>query len=170
LKFDFGHEGAGNKLSVTYCIDVSCEAAPAGKGSINWVFKAGNDRCEIQVTEGAVPNCGISSDLCHPSCPAVDSSSSGGDIGGNGSTGGNSGNGGNGSGPKNLNNDPDAGSAGDGSESNKSWIPVVASILGVAGVFALAGVSYKVVAEKNAAASAAAVGDALSLSSADTPL
>ena len=182
LKFDFGHEGTGNKLSVTYCIDVSCEAAPAGEGSINWVFKAGNDRCEIQVTEGAVPNCGVSSDLCHPSCPADDSSSSIG--GGNGSTGGNSGNGGsssgggnggNGVGPKKLNSDPDAGSARDGSQSSKSWTPMVASIVGVAGVVALAGVTYKVVAQKNAAAAAAAaaaasVGDASSISSADTPI
>jgi hypothetical protein len=158
LKFDFGHEGAGNKLSVTYCIDVSCEAAPAGKGSINWVFKAGNDRCEIQVTEGAIPNCGVSSDLCHPSCPADDSSSGS----GQGS------NGGNGGGPKKLNNDPAELEVTSGSESNKSWTPVVASILGVAGVVALAGVTYKVVAQKNAAAAAAAlVADAFSISSAD---
>ena len=34
------------------------------------LFKAGNDRCEIQVTEGAIPNCGVSNDLCSPSCPA----------------------------------------------------------------------------------------------------
>jgi hypothetical protein len=47
---------------------------------------------------------------------------------------------------------------------------VVASILGVAGVFALAGVTYKVVAQKNAAAAASAVGDASSLSSVETPL
>jgi hypothetical protein len=48
---------------------------------------------------------------------------------------------------------------------------VVASILGVAGVVALAGVTYKVVAQKNAAAAAAATGgDAASLSSVDTPL
>jgi hypothetical protein len=185
LKFDFGHTGAGNTLSVTYCIDVSCEAAPAGEGSINWVFKAGNDRCEIQVTEGAIPNCGVSSDLCHPSCPADDSSSS---VGGNGSSGGNGSNGGNSSngsssssgggkggnegGPKKLNNDPEAGSVGDGSQSNKSRTPVVASIVGVAGMVALAGVTYKVVAQKNAAAAAAAAlgGDASSISSADTPL
>jgi len=49
LKYDFGHSGSGNQLSVTYCFDVSCEAAPAGEGSINWVLKAGNDRCEIEV-------------------------------------------------------------------------------------------------------------------------
>jgi hypothetical protein len=47
---------------------------------------------------------------------------------------------------------------------------MVASILGVAGVVALAGVTYKVVAQKNAAAAAAAGGDAASLSSIDTPL
>jgi hypothetical protein len=47
---------------------------------------------------------------------------------------------------------------------------VVASILGVAGVVALAGVTYKVVAQKNAAAAAATGGDAASLSSVDTPL
>jgi hypothetical protein len=158
LKFDFGHEGAGSKLSVTYCIDVSCEAAPAGEGSINWVFKAGNDRCDIQVTEGAIPNCGVSSDLCHPSCSAGDSSSSSG-----------GGNGGNVGGPKKLNSDPDAGSAEDGSKSKKSRIPMVASIVGVAGVVALAGVTYKVVAQKNSAA-AALGGDASSISSADTPL
>jgi hypothetical protein len=161
LKFDFGHEGTGSQLSVTYCIDVSCEAAPAGEGSINWVFKAGNDRCDIQVTEGAVPNCGVSSDLCHPSCSAGDSSSS--------SSGGNIGSGGNVGGPKKLNSDPDAGSAVDGSESKKSRIPKVASIVGVAGVVALVGVTYKVVAQKNSAA-AALGGDASSISSANTPL
>jgi hypothetical protein len=131
---------------VTYCIDVSCEAAPAGEGSINWVFKAGNGRCEIQMTEGAIPNCGVSSDLCHPSCPADDSSSSGGGNGGNGNNGG---------GPKKLNNDPAESKVASGSKSNKRWTPVVASILGVAGVVALAGVTYKVVAQKNAAAAAA---------------
>jgi hypothetical protein len=188
LKFDFGHTGAGNTLSVTYCIDVSCEAAPAGEGSINWVFKAGNDRCEIQVTEGAIPNCGVSSDLCHPSCPADDSSSSGGGNGsnggnggnggssnsggGNGSTGGSGDNSGNGDGPTNLNTDPAESKVASGSESNKSWVPIVASILGVAGVVALAGVTYKVVAQQNAAAAAAAAagGDWSSLSSADTPV
>jgi hypothetical protein len=144
LKFDFGHEGAGNTLSVTYCIDVSCEAAPAGEGSINWVFKAGNDRCEIQVSEGAIPNCGISSDLCHPSCPADDTSSSGAGNGGNGSNGGNGGS--NSGGPKKLSNEPAESGVTSGPESNKSWTPMVASILGVAGVVALAGVTYKVVA------------------------
>ena len=167
LKFDFGHEGAGNTLSVTYCIDVSCEAATAGEGSINWVFKAGNDRCEIQVLEGAIPNCGISSDLCHPSCPADDTSSSGAGNGGNGSNGGNSGS--NSGGPKKLSNEPAESGVTSGPESNKSWTPVVASILGVAGVVALAGVTYKVVAQQNAVA-AAAGGDASSISSVDTPL
>jgi hypothetical protein len=160
LKFDFGHTGSGDQLSVTYCVDVACEATPAGKGAINWVLKSGNDRCEIQVTEGAIPNCGVSSDLCHPSCPA-DDSSSGGSKGGDRIDGGS----------KSVNNDPitsQGASAGDGR--TKSWTPIVASILGVAGVVALAGVTYKVVAQKNAAAAAAAGEDAASLSSADTPL
>jgi hypothetical protein len=113
------------------------------------------------MTEGAIPNCGVSSDLCHPSCAADDSSIS---VGGNGSTGGNSGNGSsstsgsgkgvNGGGPKKLNNNPDAGSVGDGSRSNKRRTPMVASIVGVAGMVAL--VTYKVIAQKNAAAAAAA--------------
>ena len=86
LKFDFGHNGitSGNTYSVTYCFDVSCEAAPAGQGSVDWVIKAGNDRCEIQVTEGAIPNCGVSNDLCSPSCPADDGDERGGNGGGNG--------------------------------------------------------------------------------------
>ena len=163
LKFDFGHSGSGNQLSVTYCVDVACEAAPTGEGSINWVLKSGNDRCEIQVTEGAIPNCGVSSDLCHPSCLADDSSSGGSD----GGIGGNEG----GGGSKNVNNDLGASQgASDGDGNKKSWTPVVASILGVAGVVALAGVTYKVVAPKNAAAAAATGGDAASLSSVDTPL
>ena len=180
LKFDFGHEGSDNQLSVTYCIDVSCEAAPAGEGSITWVFKAGNDRCEIQVTEGAVPNCGVSSDLCHPSCPADDSSGGAG-AGGNNSNGGNGGsssgagsggNSGTGDGPKKLNNDPAESGVASGSESSRIWVPIVASILGVAGVVAIAGVSYKVVVQQTAAAAAAVSvgGDSSSLSSADTPV
>jgi hypothetical protein len=157
LKFDFGHSGSGNQLSVTYCINVACEAAPTGEGSINWVLKSGNDRCEIEVTEGAVPSCGVTSDLCHPSCPADDSSSSGG------------GNGGAGDSSKNVNPTELDGAAA-ANDNEKNWKPVVASILGVAGVVALAGVTYKVVAQKNAATAAAAGGDAASLSSVDTPL
>jgi hypothetical protein len=153
LKFDFGHSGSSNQLSVTYCIDVACEAAPAGEGSIIWVLKSGNDRCEIEVTEGAVPSCGVSSDLCHPSCAADDSSSR--VSGGIGSS-------------KNLNSGQASGA--DGNNSTKSWKPVFASILGVAGVVALAGVTYKVVAQRNIAAAAAAEGDASSLWSLDTPI
>jgi hypothetical protein len=163
LKFDFGHSGSGNQLSVTYCIDVACEAAPAGEGSINWVLKSGNDRCEVEVTEGTVPSCGVTSDLCHPSCPADDSSSSGGGNGGGG-------NGGAGDSSKNVNPTELDGAAAAANDNEKNWKPVVASIIGVAGVVALAGVTYKVVAQKNAAAAAAAGGDSASLSSVDTPL
>jgi hypothetical protein len=52
----------------------------------------------------------------------------------------------------------------------RNWKAVVASIIAVVGVVALAGVTYKVVARKNAATAAAAGGDAASLSSVDTPL
>jgi hypothetical protein len=164
LKFDFGHSGSGNQLSVTYCIDVSCEAAPVGKGSIHWVLTSGNDRCDIKVTEGAVPSCGVSSDLCHPSCPADDSSISG-IIGNSGGSGGN------GVGSSENVNPTDSQGEPAVYGSKKRWKPVVASILGVAGVIALAGVAYTVVAQNNAAAAEAATGgDAASLSSIDTPL
>jgi hypothetical protein len=155
LKFDFGHTGSGERLSVTYCIDVACETDLAGKGSINWVLMSGNDRCDIEVTEGAVPRCGVSSDLCHPSCPADDSSSGGGDNGDGSSKNVN---------PTDYQGEPAA------NDRKKNWKPVIASILGVAGVIALAGVAYKVVAQKNAAAASGAGEDAASLSSIDTPL
>jgi hypothetical protein len=54
--------------------------------------------------------------------------------------------------------------------SKKSWKLVIALILGVVGVIALAGVTYKVVADKNTASAAFAGGDAALLSSVDTPL
>jgi hypothetical protein len=127
LAFDFGHSGSDNQLSVTYCIDVACEAAPAGEGSINWVLKTGNDRCEIEVAEGAVPSCDVSSDLCHPSCPADDSSSGGGGKGGGSS--------------RNVNPTELEGTPAVTDKNRKSWNPVVASTLGVAGVVALAGVT-----------------------------
>jgi hypothetical protein len=104
----------------------------------------------------------ISSNLCHPSCPAHDSSSPS-SVGGIGSWG----NGGGGGSSKNV-NPTEVDAVPDINGSKKSWKPVVASILGVAGVVALAGVTYKVVAQKNAAT--AAGGDELSLSSVDTPL
>jgi hypothetical protein len=164
LKFDFGHNGSGNQLSVTYCIDVACEAVLTGEGLINWVLKSGNDRCEIEVTEGPVlSRCGVSSDLCHPSCPADDSSISG---GGGGSSGGGGGGGGS---SKNV-NPTELKDSLDENGSTKSWKDVAASILGLAGAVALAGVTCMVVAQKNAAAAAAAGEDAASLSSVDTPL
>jgi hypothetical protein len=147
---------------VTYCVDVACEATPKGKGAINWVLKSGNDHCEIQVIEGAIPNCGVPSDLCHPSCGANDGSSRG--VSGVNGIGN--------SRSKNVHNDPvtlQNASAGDGSQRN--WTVMVASILGVAGVVGLVGVMHKIVAQMNAAAAAAAVGgDAASISSVDTPL
>jgi hypothetical protein len=36
LKYDFGHNGiTSENYSLTYCFDVSCEAAPAGQGSVD---------------------------------------------------------------------------------------------------------------------------------------
>jgi hypothetical protein len=127
------------------------------------VLNSGNDRCEIKVTEGAIPSCGVSSDLCHPSCPANDNSSGGGGNGVGGISGGDGSS-------KNVNpTDSEGATAGNGNE-EKNWTPIVAWILAVAGVVALAGVTYKVVARKNATAAALAEGDAASLSSVDTPL
>ena len=158
LKFDFGHSGEGDQLSVTYCFDVSCEAAPAGEGSINWVLKAANDRCEIVVTEGAVPNCGISSDLCHPSCPSTD--------GGSGGGGSN-----NGAGPPEATTSETPESqtkAAPTVEAGSKNVPAIAgSLIAVAAVAAAAGIVHRVVSTKNAAA---AEGDGASLSSVDTPL
>jgi len=158
LKYDFGQSGSGDQLSVTYCFDVSCEAAPAGEGSINWVLKAANDRCEIEVTDGAIPNCGFSSDLCHPSCSA----GSGSDNNNGGGDGGNNGGGG---GPPQA-NDPVAKSDlvnGTEGTSNKNAL-ISASFAAAIAVAAIAGVAYRVVSKRNAAA------DGASLSSAGTPL
>ena len=159
LKFDFGHNGitSGNVYSVTYCFDVSCEAAPAGQGSVDWVFKAGNDRCEIQVTEGSIPNCGVSNDLCSPSCPADD---------GDGNNGGGNNGGGNGGGNNKAVNDPSPASAtniGESSESNLGAI--LGSIGAVCAVGVIAGVAYHAVKKSGAAGV-----DGASLSSLDTPI
>jgi hypothetical protein len=130
LKYDFGHNGitSGNIYSVTYCFDVSCEAAPAGQGSVDWVIKAGNDRCEIQVSEGAIPNCGVSNELCSPSCPADE---------GNGG-GGNSGKGEN----KAINSE--AGSDTNANDSDKNPALICDPIGGVYGFAAIAGIIYAV--------------------------
>ena len=157
LKFDFGHNGitSGNTYSVTYCFDVSCEAAPAGQGSVDWVFKAGNDRCEIQVTEGSIPNCGVSNDLCSPSCPA---------DGGDGNGGGGGGNNGGG---KNKAIDVDAGSDKNINDSSKNPARIYGPIVGVFGVAAIAGIVY-VMAKKKVPSVVG--GDEISRSSADTSL
>jgi hypothetical protein len=153
LKYDFGHSRESDQLSVTYCFDVSCEAAPAGEGSITWVLKASNVRCEIEVTKGAIPNCGVSSDLCHPSCPAGDDNDS--KNGGGGK-----------SGPPKA-NDPVTETettplASGASEGNGRVIG--ASLGAVAAVAILAGVAYRVVTKQDAAA------DGASLSGTDSPM
>jgi hypothetical protein len=129
LKYHCGHNGiTSENYSVTYCFDVSCEAAPAGQGSVDWVIKAGNDRCEIQVSEGAIPNCGVSNMLCSPSCPADE---------GNGG-GGNSGKGEN----KVINSE--AGSDPNANDSDKNPALIYDPIGGVYGFAAIAGIIYAV--------------------------
>jgi len=124
-------------LSVTYCFDVSCEAVPADEGSINWVLKAANNRCEIEVT----PNCGISSGLCHPSCPAGNDE------------GGSSNGGGNGSVPPEATTPTSQTKTVPSAETASKNIPAIAgSVVAVAAVVAAAGVVYRVVSKKNAAA------------------
>jgi hypothetical protein len=164
LKYDFGHSGitSGNVYSVTYCFDVSCEAAPAGQGSVDWVIKAGNDRCEIKVTEGAIPNCGISDDLCSPSCPADDYSGNGG--GGNGGGGG----GNNGGGNNKAVNDPstETASAADNSgSSEKNLGAILGSVGALCAVGVIAGVAYQAIKKGGSAAA-----DDASMSSVDTPI
>jgi hypothetical protein len=155
LKYDFGHNGitSGNIYSVTYCFDVSCEAAPAGQGSVDWVIKAGNDRCEIQVTEGAIPNCGVSNNLCSPSCPADDTDGGGGNGGGGNNGGGNN----------KAVNDPStetASATDSGGSSNLG--PILGSVGAVCAVGVIAGVAYHTVKKSGA--------DGASLSSVDTPI
>jgi hypothetical protein len=152
LKYDFGHNGiTSENYSVTYCFDVSCEAAPAGQGSVDWVIKAGNDRCEIQVSEGAIPNCGVSNELCSPSCPADE---------GNGG-GGNSGKGEN----KAINSE--AGSDTNANDSDKNPALICDPIGGVYGFAAIAGIIYAVSKKE---VPVLVGGDEFSTSSIDTSL
>jgi hypothetical protein len=167
LKYDFGHSGDGDQLSVTYCFDVSCEAAPVGEGSINWVLKSGNDRCEIEVVgaPGApVPNCGTSSDLCSPSCPAGDGGNNN-NGGGGGNNGGGGGNNGGGNKVEEPENQTPARHLSRPARDQKNLGSIIGPIAAVAAVAAIAGVVYL----KHKAGAAAAGADGASLSSADTP-
>jgi hypothetical protein len=150
LKYDFGHNEitGGNTSSVTYCLDVSCEVAPAGEGSVTWVLKADNDRCEIEVTDGAIPNCGLSNHLCSPSCPSDDD------------------NGDERNGGKDSNKVIESGA---GSDTSVNEFPprIYGPIVGVFGFAAIAGVVY-VVAKKKVPSTVG--GDEFSTSSAGTSL
>mmetsp|Transcript_11603 Transcript_11603/g.21058 ORF Transcript_11603/g.21058 Transcript_11603/m.21058 type:complete len:379 (+) Transcript_11603:324-1460(+) len=160
LKYDFGHSDitSGNIYSVTYCFDVSCEVAPAGQGSVDWVIKAGNDRCEIKVTEGALPNCGVSGDLCSPSCPA--------DNEGDNNGGGNNVGGNNGGGNNKAVNDPSTETTSatvDGGSSERNLGAILGSVGALCAVGAIAGVAYQM-AKKGGSAGA----DGASMASTDT--
>jgi len=124
-----------------YCFDASCEAAPAGEGSINWVLKAANDRCEIEVTEGAIPNCGVSLIFLIRPVPLAMHDEGGSSNGG--------GNGGGSSPPEATTPTSQAKTVASADAGSKNNTPVIAgSVVAVAAVAAAAGVVYRVVSPR----------------------